>query len=146
MKLNVYNGATYANIDMRKNKKDERRMFVIEDNGVGMDLDKLRQCMSLGYSLKDTIGQSYVFKFLVIQSIADSTLQVVGAKAMVVGHAPQTTGVNCSNWKARKMKYIQSKSVPHANLRVLDKLIVARHEIFQWTIETLKQREKKVKV
>ncbi|GKA21994.1 hypothetical protein Tco_0707956, partial [Tanacetum coccineum] len=46
---------------------------------------------------------------------------------------------------ARKMKYIQSKSVPHANLRVLDKLIVARHEIFQWTIETLKQREKKVK-
>ncbi|KAI7757888.1 hypothetical protein M8C21_032457 [Ambrosia artemisiifolia] len=31
----------------------------------------------------------------VIQSILDSTLQVVGAKAMVVGHTPQTTGVNC---------------------------------------------------
>ncbi|KAJ9543563.1 hypothetical protein OSB04_023270 [Centaurea solstitialis] len=30
-----------------------------------------------------------------IQSILDSTLQVVGAKAMVVGHTPQTTGVNC---------------------------------------------------
>ncbi|KAI7730801.1 hypothetical protein M8C21_021400 [Ambrosia artemisiifolia] len=32
---------------------------------------------------------------LKIQSILDSTLQVVGAKAMVVGHTPQTTGVNC---------------------------------------------------
>lgn len=30
-----------------------------------------------------------------IQSVLDSTLQVVGAKAMVVGHTPQTTGVNC---------------------------------------------------
>nr|KAJ0207487.1 hypothetical protein LSAT_V11C500292400 [Lactuca sativa] len=30
-----------------------------------------------------------------IQSILDTTLQVVGAKAMVVGHTPQTTGVNC---------------------------------------------------
>lgn len=31
---------------------------------------------------------------LQIQSILDTTLQVVGAKAMVVGHTPQTTGVN----------------------------------------------------
>ncbi|PWA40928.1 histidine kinase-like ATPase, C-terminal domain-containing protein [Artemisia annua] len=57
----VCNGATYANIDMLKNKKDGSRMLVIEDNGGGMDPDKLRQCMSLGYSLKskvaDTIGQ-----------------------------------------------------------------------------------------
>ncbi|GJY28437.1 IQ domain-containing protein IQM3-like protein [Tanacetum coccineum] len=30
----------------------------------------------------------------IIQYIADSTLQVVGAKAMMVGRAPQTTGVN----------------------------------------------------
>ncbi|XP_071688003.1 shewanella-like protein phosphatase 1 [Rutidosis leptorrhynchoides] len=30
-----------------------------------------------------------------IQSVLDTTLQVVGAKAMVVGHTPQTTGVNC---------------------------------------------------
>ncbi|GJW87395.1 hypothetical protein Tco_0162735 [Tanacetum coccineum] len=29
-----------------------------------------------------------------IQSIADNTLQVVGAKAMVVGRAPQTIEVN----------------------------------------------------
>ncbi|KAM7471545.1 hypothetical protein LguiA_009728 [Lonicera macranthoides] len=79
----VCNGATYVNIDMIKNKKDESRMLRIEgsanwvgslivegfkalypveaDNGGGMDPDKMRQCMSLGYSLKskvaDTIGQ-----------------------------------------------------------------------------------------
>ncbi|XP_071701919.1 protein MICRORCHIDIA 7-like [Rutidosis leptorrhynchoides] len=57
----VCNGATYVSIDMLKNKKDGNRMLVIEDNGGGMDPDKLRQCMSLGYSLKskvaDTIGQ-----------------------------------------------------------------------------------------
>ncbi|XP_024976777.1 protein MICRORCHIDIA 7-like [Cynara cardunculus var. scolymus] len=57
----VCNGATYVNIDMLTNKKDGNRMLLIEDNGGGMDPDKMRQCMSLGYSLKskvaDTIGQ-----------------------------------------------------------------------------------------
>ncbi|KAA8542084.1 hypothetical protein F0562_023236 [Nyssa sinensis] len=57
----VCNGAKYVNIDMVKNKKDGSRMLLIEDNGGGMDPDKMRQCMSLGYSLKskvaDTIGQ-----------------------------------------------------------------------------------------
>lgn len=55
------NGANCANIDMIKNNKDGSRMLLIEDNGGGMDPDKLRQCMSLGYSLKskvaNTIGQ-----------------------------------------------------------------------------------------
>ncbi|KAL8256423.1 hypothetical protein R6Q59_031490 [Mikania micrantha] len=55
------NGATYVNIDMLLNKKDGNRMLIIEDNGGGMDPDKMRQCMSLGYSLKskvaDAIGQ-----------------------------------------------------------------------------------------
>ncbi|KAL4566700.1 hypothetical protein LXL04_030822 [Taraxacum kok-saghyz] len=55
------NGATYINIDMLTNKKDGNRMLLIEDNGGGMDPDKMRHCMSLGYSLKskvkDTIGQ-----------------------------------------------------------------------------------------
>ncbi|XP_057512011.1 shewanella-like protein phosphatase 1 isoform X2 [Actinidia eriantha] len=31
-----------------------------------------------------------------IQAILEETLQAVGAKAMVVGHTPQTTGVNCT--------------------------------------------------
>lgn len=55
------NGATYVNIDMINNKKDGSRMLLIEDDGGGMDPDKMRQCMSLGYSVKskiaNTIGQ-----------------------------------------------------------------------------------------
>ncbi|RDY07141.1 Protein MICRORCHIDIA 4, partial [Mucuna pruriens] len=57
----VCNGATYVNVDMLINKKDGTRMLLIEDNGGGMDPDKMRQCMSLGYSVKsklaNTIGQ-----------------------------------------------------------------------------------------
>ncbi|GMJ05889.1 hypothetical protein like AT5G50780 [Hibiscus trionum] len=57
----VCNGATYANIDVLKSKKDGSRILVIEDNGGGMDPDKMRHCMSLGYSAKskvaNTIGQ-----------------------------------------------------------------------------------------
>ncbi|XP_022775906.1 protein MICRORCHIDIA 7-like [Durio zibethinus] len=55
------NGATYVCIDMLKNKKDDSRMLLVEDNGGGMNPDKMRQCMSLGYSSKgkmaNTIGQ-----------------------------------------------------------------------------------------
>ncbi|XP_021286703.1 protein MICRORCHIDIA 7-like [Herrania umbratica] len=57
----VCNGATYVNIDMLKSKKDGNKMLLIEDNGGGMDPDKMRRCMSLGYSAKskvaNTIGQ-----------------------------------------------------------------------------------------
>ncbi|KAL8226042.1 hypothetical protein R6Q57_018599 [Mikania cordata] len=57
----VCNGATSVKIDMLTNKKDNNRMLLIEDNGGGMDPEKMRHCMSLGYSLKskvkDTIGQ-----------------------------------------------------------------------------------------
>lgn len=48
----VSNGATYyVNIDILENKKDMSRMLLIEDGG-GMNLDKMRQRMSLGYSIK----------------------------------------------------------------------------------------------
>lgn len=57
----VCNGATFVNVDMLINKKDKGKMLLIEDNGGGMDPDKVRQCMSLGYSAKsklaNTIGQ-----------------------------------------------------------------------------------------
>ncbi|KAL6188257.1 hypothetical protein ACLB2K_039650 [Fragaria x ananassa] len=57
----VCNGATYVNIDMLRNKKDGNLMLVVEDNGGGMTPEKMRQCMSLGYSAKskmaNTIGQ-----------------------------------------------------------------------------------------
>ncbi|KAJ3697246.1 hypothetical protein LUZ61_000951 [Rhynchospora tenuis] len=57
----VANGATFVNIDVLLNEKDNSRMLLVEDNGGGMDPDKMRQCMSLGYSAKckmaNTIGQ-----------------------------------------------------------------------------------------
>ncbi|XP_058093063.1 protein MICRORCHIDIA 7-like [Magnolia sinica] len=57
----VCNGATYVNLDMLENNKDGSKMLLIEDNGGGMGPDKMRQCMSLGYSAKsklaNTIGQ-----------------------------------------------------------------------------------------
>ncbi|XP_058226451.1 protein MICRORCHIDIA 7-like [Rhododendron vialii] len=57
----VCNGATFVNVDMLKNRKDGGRMLMVEDNGGGMDPEKMRQCMSLGYSSKsklaNTIGQ-----------------------------------------------------------------------------------------
>ncbi|XP_008464402.1 protein MICRORCHIDIA 7 [Cucumis melo] len=57
----VSSGATHVNIDMLVNKKDRTKMLLIEDNGGGMSPDKMRHCMSLGYSektkLADTIGQ-----------------------------------------------------------------------------------------
>ncbi|XP_039069307.1 protein MICRORCHIDIA 4-like [Hibiscus syriacus] len=55
------NGATYVCIDMLQNKKDNSKMLLVEDDGGGMSPDKMRQCMSLGYSSKskmaNTIGQ-----------------------------------------------------------------------------------------
>ncbi|KAJ0112603.1 hypothetical protein Patl1_01272 [Pistacia atlantica] len=57
----VCNGATYVNIDMLESRKDGSKMLLIEDNGGGMAPDKMRHCMSLGYSAKskvaNTIGQ-----------------------------------------------------------------------------------------
>ncbi|KXG30181.1 protein MICRORCHIDIA 7 [Sorghum bicolor] len=57
----VVNGATYVHIDMMESKKDGTRMLLVEDNGGGMNPDKMRHCMSLGYSakskVKNTIGQ-----------------------------------------------------------------------------------------
>ncbi|KAJ7534895.1 hypothetical protein O6H91_12G009100 [Diphasiastrum complanatum] len=57
----VPNGATFVNVDMIKSPKDGRPMLFIEDDGGGMDSERMRQCMSLGYSAKtksaNTIGQ-----------------------------------------------------------------------------------------
>ncbi|OMO98784.1 hypothetical protein COLO4_13698 [Corchorus olitorius] len=47
--------------DMLKNQKDNSKMLLVEDNGGGMNPEKMRSCMSLGYSSKskmaNTIGQ-----------------------------------------------------------------------------------------
>ncbi|CAN6272646.1 unnamed protein product [Urochloa humidicola] len=57
----VANGATFVKIDIIENKKDGTRMLLVEDDGGGMNPDKMRHCMSLGYSakskVKNAIGQ-----------------------------------------------------------------------------------------
>ncbi|KQJ99443.1 protein MICRORCHIDIA 7 isoform X2 [Brachypodium distachyon] len=57
----VSNGATFVNIDMLENKKDGSRMLLFQDDGGGMSPEKIRHCMSLGYSakskVKNAIGQ-----------------------------------------------------------------------------------------
>ncbi|XP_059446903.1 protein MICRORCHIDIA 4-like [Corylus avellana] len=57
----VCNGATYVYVDVLENRKDGTKMLQVEDDGGGMTPDKMRQCMSLGYSVKsnmaNTIGQ-----------------------------------------------------------------------------------------
>ncbi|KAL9679336.1 hypothetical protein QQ045_017194 [Rhodiola kirilowii] len=57
----VYSGATYVNIDTIINKQDKKHMLLIEDNGGGMNPEKMRQCMSVGFSA-NTNGQ-YVIVF-----------------------------------------------------------------------------------
>ncbi|CAI0627410.1 unnamed protein product [Linum tenue] len=57
----IVHGATYVNVDLLKNPKDGSKMLLVEDNGGGMTPNNIRQCMSLGYSVKskssNTIGQ-----------------------------------------------------------------------------------------
>ncbi|CAI0548095.1 unnamed protein product [Linum tenue] len=54
----VCNGATLVKVDMMKSGKDGSRMLLIEDDGGGMDPDKMRRCMSLGYSAKSKVDNA----------------------------------------------------------------------------------------
>ncbi|KAI3796215.1 hypothetical protein L1987_38881 [Smallanthus sonchifolius] len=48
----VHTGATYVNVDVLNNEIDtSNMMLLVEDNGGGMTPDKMRRCMSLGYSI-----------------------------------------------------------------------------------------------
>ncbi|KAJ7558433.1 hypothetical protein O6H91_04G038800 [Diphasiastrum complanatum] len=56
----VHNGATFVKVDRIINPRDKSPALLVQDNGGGMDPDCMRQCMSLGYSQKNTntmIGQ-----------------------------------------------------------------------------------------
>ncbi|KAH7427418.1 hypothetical protein KP509_10G043700 [Ceratopteris richardii] len=57
----VVNGASFVRVDMVRNPRDGCPMLIIEDDGGGMGPERIRQCMSLGYSaksqIKNTIGQ-----------------------------------------------------------------------------------------
>ncbi|KDP45747.1 hypothetical protein JCGZ_17354 [Jatropha curcas] len=56
-----------------------------------------------------------------ILSILDETLQAVGAKAMVVGHTPQTSGVNCEyNCSVWRIDVGMSSGVLHSRPEVLE--------------------------
>eukprot|EP00250_Pteridium_aquilinum_P005264 c15386_g1_i1 orf=123-2693(+) len=56
----VQSGASFVRVDAVNNPGDGSPMFLVQDDGGGMDPDSMRQCMSLGYSqktTKTTIGQ-----------------------------------------------------------------------------------------
>ncbi|KAJ8570600.1 hypothetical protein K7X08_037572 [Anisodus acutangulus] len=55
----VCNDATYVSVDVLNNKKDKgSKMLLVEDNGGGMTHDRMRQCMSLGYSAKSKLANT----------------------------------------------------------------------------------------
>ncbi|XP_057508601.1 protein MICRORCHIDIA 7-like isoform X1 [Actinidia eriantha] len=84
----VCNGATCVRVDMLNNEKDKNMMLLVEDNGGGMTPDKMRQCMSLGYSVKsklaNTIGQYG-------NGFKTSTMRL-GADVIVFSRCPGTDG------------------------------------------------------
>ncbi|XP_057862998.1 protein MICRORCHIDIA 6 isoform X2 [Cryptomeria japonica] len=56
----INNGATFVNVDKIACPRDNSAALLVQDDGGGMDPDCIRQCMSLGYSRKNTnttIGQ-----------------------------------------------------------------------------------------
>lgn len=56
----IQNGATFIIVDKIQNPRDNSPALLFQDNGGGMDPDCMRQCMSLGYSVKNNstnIGQ-----------------------------------------------------------------------------------------
>ncbi|KAH9324386.1 hypothetical protein KI387_004564, partial [Taxus chinensis] len=56
----IQNGATFVNVDKISCPRDNSAAILVQDDGGGMDPDCIRQCMSLGYSRKNTnttIGQ-----------------------------------------------------------------------------------------
>jgi len=76
------NGATYVNVDLALHPRNGSPMLVIEDDGGGMTPDRMRQCMSLGYSAKsksaNTIGQClYLFPPLICLLLVIVCQQIV---------------------------------------------------------------------
>ncbi|GJM84994.1 hypothetical protein PR202_ga00718 [Eleusine coracana subsp. coracana] len=103
----VANGATYVNIDMMENKKDGTRMLLVQDNGGGMNPDKMRHCMSLGYSakskLKNTIGQYG-------NGFKTSTMRLGAADVLVFSRSHCTEGTRLSFYYLQRCILSQAKS------------------------------------
>ncbi|XP_024397370.1 protein MICRORCHIDIA 7 isoform X2 [Physcomitrium patens] len=84
----VKNGATFVNVDMVRNPRDGSPMLYIEDNGGGMTPERMRECMSLGFSTKsksgNTIGQYG-------NGFKTSTMRL-GADVIVFSRSPADVG------------------------------------------------------
>ncbi|KAH7429730.1 hypothetical protein KP509_09G063200 [Ceratopteris richardii] len=85
----VVNGATFVHVDTIRNPKNGEPMLLIEDDGGGMNPDIVRQCMSLGFSVKskmaNTIGQYG-------NGFKTSTMRL-GADVLVFSKCPDNKGL-----------------------------------------------------
>lgn len=54
----VGHGASCVSIDVLNNSKDFSKMLLVEDNGGGMTPDRMRACISLGYSAKSKMANT----------------------------------------------------------------------------------------
>lgn len=50
----IQNGAIFVNMEKIVNPRDNNRALLVQNDGGQMDFDCMRQCMSLGYSWKNT--------------------------------------------------------------------------------------------
>ncbi|CAH2070342.1 unnamed protein product [Thlaspi arvense] len=85
------NGATYVHVDSTTNEKDGKSsILIVEDDGGGMNPERFRECLSLGYSRKrsmaNTVGQYG-------NGFKTSTMRL-GADAIVFSRCRGTNGNN----------------------------------------------------
>lgn len=90
----VENGATFVKVDRIYNSKDNSPALLVQDDGSGMDPDRMRKCMSLGYSSKTsntTIGRyGNGFKTSTMRLGADV---IVFSRSNRSGRATQSIGL-----------------------------------------------------
>lgn len=90
----ISSGATFVKVDRISNPRDNSPALLFQDDGGGMDPDRLRKCMSLGYSSKtsnSTIGQyGNGFKTSTMRLGADV---IVFSRSSRSGRATQSVGL-----------------------------------------------------
>ncbi|XP_057766165.1 protein MICRORCHIDIA 3-like isoform X2 [Salvia miltiorrhiza] len=90
----IENGATFVKVDRIYNTKDNSPALLFQDDGGGMDPERMRKCMSLGYSSKTsntTIGQyGNGFKTSTMRLGADV---IVFSRSNRSGRATQSIGL-----------------------------------------------------
>ncbi|KAF3614593.1 hypothetical protein FXO38_35567 [Capsicum annuum] len=90
----ISSGATFVKVDRISNPRDNSPALLFQDDGGGMDPERLRKCMSLGYSSKtsnSTIGQyGNGFKTSTMRLGADV---IVFSRSSRSGRATQSVGL-----------------------------------------------------